>query len=238
MNILIIEDDIWLGQRICDVFYEKIITTRISLIHSFEDFMRQYSSIWLYDIILTDLNLWNYQEPEWFEIIKKIREFHKVVPIVVISGYDDIEKLRYAFSLWISDYIIKPVRLKELEVRVLNWMHTHYSNQLLHSWQVYYYKDISYNIDQNRFYYKEEYISLSKHDKHIFSLFFSNPEKILTENFLCEKIWGDMCCSGERNIRIPIMRLKKKLALFGIDNWISNIHSEWYIFSEKNYSSM
>ena len=56
-----------------------------------------------------------------------------MVPIVVISGYDDIEKLRYAFSLGISDYIIKPVRRKELEVRVLNWMHTHYTNQLLHS---------------------------------------------------------------------------------------------------------
>ena len=45
MNILIIEDDVSLGQRICDVFYEKIITTRINLIHSFEDFMKEYVSI-------------------------------------------------------------------------------------------------------------------------------------------------------------------------------------------------
>ena len=33
------------------------------------------------------------------EIIKKIRENHALVPIIVISGYDDIDKIRYSFSV-------------------------------------------------------------------------------------------------------------------------------------------
>lgn len=238
MNILIIEDDHLLGKRISDVFYEKIITNRVSLIHSFDDFIQEYTSIWLYDIILTDLNLWNYKEPEWFEIIKKIREYNKSIPIIVISGYDDIEKLRYAFSLGISDYIVKPVRLKELEVRVLNWFHTHYSTKLFHTWKILFYKDITFDIDQNLFFYKESQMNLSKKNKYILSLFFSNPEKILSEKYLCEKIWGDIIYSEKRNIRIGIMRLKKKLAVYGLDAWIQNIHSEWYIFKQEPYAKV
>lgn len=236
MNILIIEDDKLLGKRISDVFYEKVITNRITLVHSFHEFMNEYLSIWLYDIVLTDLNLWNYWEPEWFQIIKKIREYNIAIPIVVISGYDDIEKLRYAFSLGISDYIIKPVRLRELEVRVMNWFHSYYSTRLIYIWKVFSYKGMTYNIDQNKFYYEENLIPLSKNEKYILSLFFSHPEKILSENYLCEKIWGDIICLEKRNIRVSIMRLKKKLAIHGLDRWIQNIHSEWYIFSETIYS--
>lgn len=238
MNILIIEDDKILGKRISDVFYEKVITNRITLIHSVADFMSEYNSIWMYDIILTDLNLWNYWEPEWFQIIKKIREYDKAIPIVVVSGYDDIEKLRYAFSLGISDYIIKPVRLKELEVRVMNWFHSYYSTKLIYIGKIFSYKGITYNIDQNKFYYKEQYIPLSKNEKYILSLFFSHPEKIISENYLCEKIWGDIVCLEKRNVRVSIMRLKKKLSTYNLDTWIQNIHSEWYIFQESAYSSM
>ncbi len=238
MNILIIEDDQWLWKRISDVFCKKVMTNRISHIYSFADFMNEYSSISLYDIILTDLNLWNYQEPEWFEIIKKIREFNKAIPIIVISWYDDIDKLRYAFSLGISDYILKPIRLKELEIRVLNWFHAHYSSKLSHTWKVFSYKEITYNIDQNKFFFQEEYIPLSKNNKYILSLFFAQPEKILSEKYLWEKIWGDTYYSGKRNIRVSIMRLKKKLAAHKIDTWIQNIHSEWYIFIQDNYSNI
>ena len=238
MNILIIEDDKLLGKRISDVFYEKVITNRITLIYSFEELMSEYTSIWLYDIVLTDLNLWNYGEPEWFQVIKKIREYNKVIPIVVISGYDDIEKLRYAFSLGISDYIIKPVRLKELEVRVMNWFHSYYSTKLAYTGKVFSYGAMTYNIDQNKFYYSDNYIPLSKNEKYILSLFFSHPEKILSENYLCEKIWGDVVCIEKRNIRVSIMRLKKKLAIYHLDTWIKNIHSEWYLFQEHIYSNI
>ncbi len=233
MNILIIEDDLWLGTKISEVFRDTVITNRVTLIHSFKDFIAEYNNINPYDMILTDLNLWNYHSPEWFDIIKKVRQISTAIPIIVISGYDDIDKLRYAFSLWISDYIIKPVRLRELEVRVLNWFHAYYSNKLSHSEKVFSYKNFSYNIDQNNFYYKWEYIPLSKNNKYILSLFFSQPEKILTEEYLCEKLWWDITYSWDRNIRINILRLKQKLAIYWLDACIQNIRSEWYIFSEK-----
>ncbi len=51
-----------------------------------------------------------------------IRERDPRIPIIVLSGQGDIDILRRAFSLGASDYIIKPIRPKELELRIMNWL--------------------------------------------------------------------------------------------------------------------
>ena len=123
------------------------------------------------------------------QVIQKIREEYLSIPIIVISGYDDVEKLRYAFSLGITDYIVKPVRLRELEVRVVHWFHTYYRMKMFPPSRVISYKEITFDIHQNIFFYKDYEMILSKRNKYILSLFFSSPEKVLTERYLCEKIW-------------------------------------------------
>jgi hypothetical protein len=41
MNILIIEDDLFLSQNIKNVFEKRIISNRIKLINSFNDFLNE-----------------------------------------------------------------------------------------------------------------------------------------------------------------------------------------------------
>lgn len=53
---------------------------------------------------------------------------------------------------------------------------------------------------------------MTKNNKYLLSLFFAHPEKLLTELFLSEKIWGDDCLLEHRNIRVNILRLKQALA--------------------------
>lgn len=234
MNILIIEDDFCLGEKIWEMLQEKVITNRVTVLRSFESFIVEYADITHYDLILTDLNLWNHREPEGFEIIKRIREKHTNIPVIVISGYDDIEKLRYAFSIGANDYIIKPIRLKELEIRITNWFQTFYFSQITFLGKQYSYKSLSYHIGQNRFSYDDRDIPLSRRSKYILSLLFANPEKLLTEKYLKEKIWWDHEDSEERNIRVNILRLKKALVPYGIADWIQNIHGEGYILRESS----
>jgi two-component system phosphate regulon response regulator PhoB len=69
-------------------------------------------------------------------------------------------------------------------------------------------------------------IPLTKNNKYILSLFFAKPEKLLRESFLIEKIWGDVCVTVDRNLRVNILRLKRALLPFGIDTWIQNIRGE------------
>ena len=185
-------------------------------------------------IILTDIKLSNdIKNNDWYEIIKLIRTKNKTVPIIVISWNWDIDWLRYAFDCWASDYIIKPIRLKELEIRVLNWFKNYYLSNISFLWKIHYYKDLSYNLETNQFYYKNETLNLTKNNKYLLSIFFANPEKIISENFLVEKIWWDFYFILNRNLRVNILRLKKWLSPFWLDNWIKNIRWEWYLFSGK-----
>lgn len=235
MNILIIEDDVFLAEKIKNIFISKIITNRVQIIHNKESFYRQLSIISNYDIILTDIKLSTYSKNhDGYEIIKIIREKDVKVPIVVISGNSEVEWLRYAFECGASDYIIKPIRLKELEVRVLNWYKNFYLSQISFLWKIYSYKELSYHMDTNEFYFKEIPIPLTKNNKYILSLFFSHPERILTENYLIEKIWWDMYLIVNRSLRVNILRLKRWLQPFWIHTRIQNIRGEWYVFSSEN----
>jgi two-component system, OmpR family, phosphate regulon response regulator PhoB len=121
---------------------------------------------------------------------------------------------------------MKPVRLKELELRVENWFKNHALSRHTARGNVYRYKDLSYNMDTNEFYFKQTRIPLTKNNKYILSLFFHSPEKLLRESFLVEKIWGDICDEVDRNLRVSILRLKNSLTPFGIDSWIQNVRGE------------
>lgn len=231
MNILIIEDNILLAEKIWEVFNSKVITNRVQVIYSFDDFINnQLAIINSYDIVLTDIKLSNdNKNKDWYEIIKLIRTKNQKIPIVVISWNDEIDWLRYAFDCWASDYIIKPIRLKELEIRVLNWFKNYYLSNIFFLGKIHYYKDLSYNLDTNEFYYKDTVIALTRNNKYVLSIFFANPEKLLSENFLIEKIWWDIYMIVNRNLRINILRLKKGLEPYWVDTRIQNVRWEWYL---------
>jgi two-component system phosphate regulon response regulator PhoB len=91
-------------------------------------------------------------------------------------------------------------------------------------------------LSTNEFYLRETHIPLTKGNKYILWLFFTSPEKLLREEYLIEKIWGDIYLTIERNPRVNIFRLKNSLFPFGIDTWIHNVRGEGYIFSGETSS--
>ncbi len=234
MNILIIEDEVFLANRIQKIFEGKVVSNRVRVVHSYLEFLDEFFIIASYDIILTDLKLSkDSKELVGYKIIQMIRQKQALTPIVVISGFSDVERLREAFSYGASDYIIKPIRLKELEIRVENWFKNYCLLNTAYSGSYYYYKDLRYDLNTNEFYLRETHIPLTKGNKYILWLFFTSPEKLLRDDYLVEKIWGDIYLTIERNLRVNIFRLKNSLFPFGIDTWIHNVRGEGYIFSEE-----
>lgn len=228
MNILIIEDDLIFASNIAKTFEKKIITNRVKIISNYSEFLREVSIINSYDIILVDIFLWIKETKTWIDILFAIREKNKTIPIIIISWYDEIYYLEKTFSAWANDYLVKPFRLKELEIRVFKWFSIYFYSDLYASENINYYW-IEYNIKENEFYYNWEILSLTKSNKYLLSLFFANPGKLLTDRFLIEKIWGDLSFTIDRNLRVSILRLKKAFKKHKIDDFISNIRWEWYI---------
>lgn len=235
MNILIIDDDILLAEKIRLIFEKKIISNRIKILSNYQEFLRELVVIKSYDIILIDIIL----EKNWLkngiDIVNIIRKEDKCIPLIIISWLDDICWLEKAFKKWASDYIIKPFRLKELELRIYKWFKIYFYSNKSNDCDFLMYEDLVYNLEENSFYYNDEKLNLTKWQKYLLWVFITNKERILSERFLIEKIWGDIWFVVERNLRIVILRLKKSLIPYWLDVWIKNIRWEWYIFEKKDY---
>jgi DNA-binding response OmpR family regulator len=152
MNILIIEDDNILASQIARIFYSRIMTHRIDVFTSVEKFYTHRSMLHVYDIILVDLRLSHEtRENEGYAIIETIHKINPETPIIVISGIDNIETLRHAFFLGAVDYIVKPFRLAELEVRVDHWFSRFYIDPI-HRYTHESILNLRYNFRENEFY--------------------------------------------------------------------------------------
>jgi len=69
----------------------------------------------VYDLVLLDLNL---PYVDGYEVCKIIRERHPQVPIIILSARGTVEQKVTGFDLGADDYLVKPVDLRELLVRI------------------------------------------------------------------------------------------------------------------------
>lgn len=125
MNILIIEDDLFLSEKMVSAFQKINCINLVSAIDSMDTFSTLYSTIEIYDIVLVDLEIPPYTKRDHgYEIIDQIHQKNPNISIIVFSGKNDIENIRKAFLSGAIDYIIKPIRMKELEIRMLHIFHS------------------------------------------------------------------------------------------------------------------
>ena len=64
---------------------------------------------------------------------------------------------------------------------------------------------------------------LTKSHKYILSLFVMYAETLVANDFLIKKIWGDNDVEHNRNPRVSILRLKKSLEEYGIQDRIQSV---------------
>ena len=226
MNILIIEDDELLARNISTAFKKQVTIGKVKILESFSDLIEELNYISSYDIVITDLQLSREKSDfSGYDVIRTIREKGLTIPVIVMSAFSEIERLRTAFEYGANDYVIKPIRLKELELRIQNWIKNHTSLESQED-NALHYENLKYSFETNSFYLDSKKIPLTKYSKRLLQLFITEPETLLRNEFLSEKIWGDIYLETGRNIRINILRLKRALEPFGIDEWIRNVRGE------------
>ena len=178
MNFLIIEDDVFLATKLKYLFDKRDATNIVTVVNNYLDFLDEISIIKIYDVILLDINLWD-KVKSWYDVLKIIREKSSHIPVIIVSWIDDIMNMSKFFSLGASDYIIKPFRFEELEIRVLKWFKNNFlkldnlnNNNIFYNW-------LLYDIDKNEFYFNWKNIVLTKKNKYLLYIFITNKEIFL-----------------------------------------------------------
>lgn len=69
----------------------------------------------LYDLIISDVMM---PEIDGFEFAETVRAINKTIPILFVTARDDISSKQRGFRAGIDDYMVKPIHMDELVMRV------------------------------------------------------------------------------------------------------------------------
>ncbi len=112
IHILVIDDDKTLNQTVTTYLNDCGFDTK-GVLGAREAYDELYNN--LYDLIISDIMM---TEIDGFAFAKNVRQVNKQIPILFISAKDDLLSKRKGFQLGIDDYMVKPIELDELEMRV------------------------------------------------------------------------------------------------------------------------
>ena len=202
MKILVVEDEIDLNSVITRHLKKNVYS--VDSAFNGEEAM-DFTAVAHYDLIVLDLMM---PVMDGYSLVKALRETKHTLPILMITAKSQLESLEEAFTLGVDDYMVKPIRLEELALRVrallrrsqletekvLRFPHTKldYNALTLTDLET----DTVYQIPKKEFY--------------VLYKLLSNPEKIFTRLDLLDDIWGMEEDLDERLVDACIKRVRQK----------------------------
>ena len=112
IHILVLEDDAKLNQTVCTYLNDSGFHAK-GCLNAGEAYNEMYNN--LYELIISDIMM---PEVDGFEFAENVRRVNKHIPILFMSAKDDLPSKQRGFQLGIDDYMVKPIQLDELLLRV------------------------------------------------------------------------------------------------------------------------
>lgn len=112
IHILVVEDDRDLNCTVCRHLNARGYRTH-GVVCAREAFDALYANH--YDLILSDIMM---PETDGFALAEAVRRQDKNIPILFMTARDDFTSKERGFRLGIDDYVVKPVNLDELVLRI------------------------------------------------------------------------------------------------------------------------
>lgn len=112
INILVLEDDIKLNKIVCTYLNDSGFAAK-GCLNANDAYDLMYNN--LYELIISDIML---PQIDGFEFAETVRQINRTIPILFMSARDDLPSKQKGFQIGIDDYMVKPIELGELLLRV------------------------------------------------------------------------------------------------------------------------
>ncbi len=126
-KILVVEDNAGDAELVKDYLHEQITNPQIAFASNLSDAILQLQRSDVFDVVLLDLSLPDKNGKELIENILKLTA--AICPVVVLTGYHNVEFSKSTIALGISDYLIKdelnaPILYKSIIYAIERWKTT------------------------------------------------------------------------------------------------------------------
>lgn len=159
----------------------------------------------LYELIISDIMM---PEVDGFEFARTVRKVNKRIPILFMSAKDDLPSKQKGFQLGIDDYMVKPIELAELEMRVralLRRANIETERKLSVGNLVLDADGMTAEVDG-------EEIAVATREFNILYKLLSYPKKTFTRAQLMDEFWGVDSDTSLRAVDVYITKLRDKFS--------------------------
>ena len=200
-NILVVEDDIKLNNIYCSALQSNSYNTIQALDGEEALDIAAEKNV---DLVISDIMM---PEVDGYELTKELREMYPELPILMISAKEGFEDKRYGFMAGIDDYMVKPVDLNEMILRV---------NALLRRAKMVTERKLTIggtvlNYDTYTAEYNGKTVEIPQKEFLVLYKLMSYPSRTFTRRQLMDEFWGYDTDSEERTVDVHINRLRDRL---------------------------
>ena len=159
----------------------------------------------LFDLIISDIMM---PDVDGFEFAKTVRTLNQEIPILFMTARDDFDAKRRGFQAGIDDYMVKPVDLDELLLRIEALMRRAKiatSKQLTVG-------GLTLDAEEHTAYLDGEEISLTVREFNLIYKLLSYPKKTFTRSQLMDEFWDSATSSGPRTVDVYMTKLRDKFS--------------------------
>lgn len=159
------------------------------------------------DLVIADLMM---PVMDGYVLTEQIRQSYPLLPVLIVTARESLEDKRRGFSLGADDYMVKPVNLDEMLMRVgalLRRAQSVTSHKLTVGETVLDYDTLTVTRGDTE-------LQLPKKEFYLLYKLLSYPKQIFTRRQLMDEIWGMDAESDERTVDVHIRRLREKCEAF------------------------
>ncbi len=202
IHILVVEDDERLNRLVCTYLNDSGFQTK-GCLNARDAYDEMYNQ--LYDLIISDIMM---PEIDGFEFTQNVRRVNQRIPILFMSAKDDLPSKQKGFQLGIDDYMVKPVDLDELVLRVralLRRANIETERKITVG-------NLTLDADALSAEVNGEEISLTTREFNIIYKLLSYPKKTFSRAQLMDEFWEMDSDTSLRAVDVYMTKLRSKLA--------------------------
>ena len=201
-QILVVEDDSDLNRTVCS-FLNQSGYVATGCLRASDAYNALYQS--MFDLIVSDIMM---PEIDGFEFARTVRSLDENISILFMTARDDFASKQRGYRAGIDDYMVKPIDLDELCLRIgallrrakiASSHHLEVGNFVM-------------DVDEHTAYLGEEEISLTTREFNLLYKLLSYPRKTFTRTQLMDEFWDADTASGPRTVDVYMTKLRSKLA--------------------------
>jgi DNA-binding response OmpR family regulator len=202
IKILVVEDDRELNRSVC-FFLNQSGYEAVGCLGAEEAYDEMYKTT--FDLIVSDIMM---PGVDGFEFAKTVRSLNTDIPILFMTARDDFASKQRGFSIGIDDYMVKPVDLDEMLLRIRALLRRA-GIAASHRLEV---GGFIMDADERAATLDGEEIPLTAREFDLLYKLLSYPKKTFTRTQLMDEFWDVDTRASTRTVDVYMTKLRAKLA--------------------------